>query len=203
MALSPRQDGGAHDRDQDRLGRLEWRRILAKHPVHSALPRPLGHPGEAVTIREAASLYASPNPLAAHYSRFQGGRAAAADGSFAPGLARPRRARAAARLGRRRTVRGRQVGARVRAGGSCARRLRTALGCAGFVDQPRNQYPRADREVALGAAAARAAVPRDHRRRVPQRAAAPATTRTRGRAGRARAGATGAERRRTARRGDR
>jgi kynureninase len=31
----------------------------------------VGDPGEAVSIRDAASLYASPNPLAAHYSRFR------------------------------------------------------------------------------------------------------------------------------------
>jgi kynureninase len=31
----------------------------------------MGDPGEALTIREAAELYRSPNPLAAHYARFR------------------------------------------------------------------------------------------------------------------------------------
>src|SRR5919108_5763253 len=59
MALSPREDGGAHDWSEAGHRRQHGRCIFANHARPEPVPGSLGNPDAAV------------NPLARHYSRFR------------------------------------------------------------------------------------------------------------------------------------
>src|SRR5262249_55551821 len=71
VAISPREDGREDHRHQDRLRRLERRRVPERHAVQAALPGPVGDPGEALMIDDPGALFRSPNALAPHYKRFR------------------------------------------------------------------------------------------------------------------------------------
>src|SRR5262249_1570 len=67
MAVSSRQDGGTHNRDEARHGRLERCRISAHHHPASPIPRSLGYPVAAI----GSAFPITVNLLAHHYSRFR------------------------------------------------------------------------------------------------------------------------------------
>src|SRR5262249_21431118 len=68
-----RENGRADDRHQTGHRRLERRRVPDDHAEPASVSRPLGHPQPAMTMFAPADLYASPNALAPHYSRFRVG----------------------------------------------------------------------------------------------------------------------------------
>src|SRR5258708_9370088 len=71
MALPPRQDGGAHDRQQNGNRGLGGRCLPHDHVEPAALRRSLGDSKPALTMMAPAALYATPNALAPDYTRFR------------------------------------------------------------------------------------------------------------------------------------
>ena len=71
MALPSREDGAADDRHPPRHRRQRRRGVPASDAQPAAVSGPLGDPdGVLDAAMDPASLYASPNALAPHYSRF-------------------------------------------------------------------------------------------------------------------------------------
>jgi kynureninase len=71
VALPPREDGATHHRHEGRDRRQLGRRVPGDHPQSQRVSRPLGHTKPPVGPLRPEALFASPNALAPHYSRFR------------------------------------------------------------------------------------------------------------------------------------
>ena len=189
MALPPREDGRAHDRRQDGHGRRRPARRTCARRSSGRCSRTSGPSGRSCERRagrarpaRAEDLRRSPNPLAADYARFRVGERLLLTGHSHQAWPDVALEGAGRGVRRRRALRRREVGARVREGRRGARRA--SARCSATRARRSRSAQNTHELVAavpLGARPPRAAAARDDRRRVPH-AAPPARPARGGRA---------------------